>query len=270
MTYSRQSVLDYVVELVSEHFQAHARSIDGARIAKAIRSRFPSFDPKDLGLGDHWVGELVRQAEADSLIRRDASVRHLAVFPFGVTPPTTAVDPSDSAWHIEPNLWQALVFVNAREAHYDPKLRRIAIGPANDAQIPVPKIAAATQQEWATEFLGREGLDVSDAPIDAPDWWLAFPAWLREHQPLAENRWKKFRTAHVVHVIRQWAEQNHIPIEDLLSRPTARGKAAAVADADGEQKVRGAILSVVGELSTDDLLELRIPLREVVKHFVPR
>lgn len=287
---SRDSVVGFVASYTVEHFKNTGRRTDGAVLADAIREKFPEFSYEQVGLGR--LSDAVRVAEQRGLVIRHRDVKHLEISPgpnSGLPPGTeVAVQASTLLRHVRPEIWRAFVFVSRGNvcflgrsnghAHpmHDWENERIASFEADGRYIRLSPIPVDTQQSWMEDFTrSHEALNIDEAPIRDGQWWLNFSAWLREMDAGLEREWNRFRTGKVLQYLREWASSNNVPLGNLLSpeqavRPTRYSeKSTEIATSDSET-LRDAILAAVREMPLEQLEEIAIPVRYILRHFKPR
>jgi len=154
--------------------------------------------------------------------------------------------------------------------------------PAADSSsrfVPISRVESVAQQAWMTEFVASHGeLNPAEAPIQADYWWSKFPTWLRDRTESLEFEWRRFRTQKVLDHIKSWADANAIPVASLLATPRPRSasllsprtESVAVTSTASGDRVRQAIISAITEMPLDELEQLSIPLRYVLRHFTTR
>src|SRR4051812_39512176 len=104
---SVNELIQFMVGYVTEECARSGRSVNGPRLANAIRARYPTLDYTQLGLTR--LADAVRVAEREGLLRRNTAVTHLEVMP-GIASPATA-EPSDSQpRYVRPDVFKAFMF----------------------------------------------------------------------------------------------------------------------------------------------------------------
>lgn len=291
-TPSLDDLSDFVATFVKARFEAIGSGITGAVIAEAVRHQFPQVDLKEL-IGEHWLADVVRHAAASGKIVRNHAVKHLEAFPPTATrdeaasTARTGPSPQPSRVYVKPDLWQAFVFVNQSQPRLFRKSNQQVIPASashteNDGDmVEIHSISSEVQKEWMNQFVAsRDGLAAEHAPIEAANWWIAFPQWLRSFGPSLEQDWRRFRTDRVVEHIRVWAKSHGIPDETILIpakaqrhrelMPGSVGSSASLPAIRSEDALRKALLASVSDMTLDELRSLSIPVRCILRHFDPR
>lgn len=289
---SFDDLADFVATFVKSRFETNGSRVTGAVIAEVVRHQFPQVDFKQL-IGEHWLGDLVRHAAASGKIVRNHAVKHLEVFPpttlreEGVPTARTSTSPHPLRFYVKPDLWQAFVFVNQPQPRLFRKSDQQVISALashhddNGDIVEIYSISPDVQREWMNRFIAsREGLAEGNAPIEAEDWWIAFPQWLRSFGPSFEQEWNRFRTDRVVEHIRDWARSNGIPEETILTperaqqsrewTPNSTGSTTLHSKSHSEHALRKALLASVSDMTLDELCTLSIPVRCILRNFAPR
>ena len=149
---------------------------------------------------------------------------------------------------------------------------------ASGQYVHISPIPPDTQKEWMEEYVrNHEGLRLDDAPIHVDEWWNQFSAWLREIDVGLARDWNRFRTGKVLGFLREWATENNVPLNNLLSpdQSDRRTRSSGIADdraartAPESQRVRDAILAALREMPLEQLEEVAIPMRYILRHFKP-
>jgi hypothetical protein len=86
--------------------------------------------------------------------------------------------------------------------------------------------------------------------------------------------WKKHRARMLVDHIKQWARQNSIPLEAVVTPASAREdrKQPSIQvhkPSDGDA-IRRAIIAAVADMTLQELEAIAIPLRHVLRHFTAK
>lgn len=283
------NVIDYVTTFVRDRFAETGRGVNGAVLAEKVRREFPEFDPKRW-FGDHWVVEVVRIAERDGKLTRDRMVKHLEVLPPGQEPrtrrPLSMGGSGQEYVHVHPKLWRAAIYPNHPPCYFHRESQQVFPLPLPEGQeaedfVKIEPIPVGEQQEWMREFVrSHSGLSLDHAPITVESWWVKFPDWLRQTSSELEARWKKIRTLRVVEHVRDWAIQNRIPVQMVLTAPTKVAHSGVsthslqetdhIHETTEDSRTRSAILAAICDMTLDEIKELTIPVRYVLRYFQPR
>jgi hypothetical protein len=269
---------------VRDYFDRTGRRTSGAALAEAIRKRFPGFAFEQLGLS-RLVDAVHRAEEAGGLVRH-RDVEHLEVSPSETTPRSaSARTMSTMSLYVRPDVWRAFVFVADRYAHFldrtTGRLVTLMLDDADQVQaqerdprfIRIVSLAPEAQKEWMRQFVqSQESLNVEDAPFDEERWWIAFPSWLQDQGAANILAWRRFRAEKVVTFIREWANENCILLDSLFSPPRLPAPAGTRRpDRPAEnEETRRAIIAAIEDMPFEQLQELAIPVRYMLRHFRPR
>jgi hypothetical protein len=280
-------LITFITRHVVNRFQEDGTATDGATLAEAIRSEFPGFTFMDVGL--QRLAEVIAHAEREGQLSRNRSVKHLEVLPGPATGISTPVQPTPSCesavQFLRPEVWRAFVFVTESERHYldreSGRIRSIRVHDNHAIQVhdsdkryvPISRIPEAEQQQWMKDFVEQHpALDSKTAPIQSDFWWLRFSEWLRDKDASLERAWKRERTRRVIEYVTNWAKQNDVAMATLI-QPTATRRTDAISQAAAQSNrddVRRAILAAVGEMPIEELENISIPIRYILRHFRSR
>ncbi len=286
---SHDEVVDFIGQFVRERYLQSNRPVAGALLAESIRQRFPNLDLSQFG--DRWLAQLVHLAEQNETVIRNRNAKHLELRPWVVDDNMEEiVSPVQRAQvervYVHPDVWRAFVFVTQTETCYFDKIHhrvvpgRLIAGQPDSSLVPIVPISAEEQQRWMRDFVESvDTLSGHDAPITTDQWWIQFPLWLQKTSPELEIRWRRFRTSRVVQRIREWAAENEVlpnavfsaaaQLSDVTSRPSSSIRASHTTVSE-DMALRAPLLAAIGEMSVEELKSLSIPIRYVLRHFVPR
>lgn len=165
---------------------------------------------------------------------------------------------------IRPHFWRAFVsFPKDNEVRsFIPETGRVYIGPPGNCppSVPIPPIPREVQLKWRRDFINSLG-EESELRSVLPELTLqggfkAFTVAL-EDRPGLRKRWHSVLVDRVASTIRAWGEPIKLPDEAwLLGYDTSRGTQGIT-----EGGVRQRIYALLDQVRTEDLLELRIPIR---------
>lgn len=287
---SRDGLVEFIASYTVEHFKSMGRRTNGAVLADAIREKFPEFSYQQVGL--ERLSDAVRVAEQRGLVIRHRDVSHLEISPGSKSdlPPGSAVatQASTPLPRVRPEIWRAFVFVPKGNVCFfersngnvlvvrDSDSARIASTEEDGRYIRLSPIPVDTQQGWMEDFTrGHEDLSFDEAPIRDGNWWLRFSAWLRGIDTVLEREWSRTRTSKVLEYLRGWASSENIPLGNLLSpeqavRPTCRPERSSEIVTSDSAMLRDAVLAAVREMPLEQLEDIAIPIRYILRHFKPR
>ena len=277
-------LIQFMGSYVRDHLEKTGRRTTGAALADAIRRRFPDFGFDQLGFSR--LADAVHRAEKEGALVRHRDVQHLEVSPSEDTPRTPSAHAASAmSSYVRPDVWRAFVFVTDRFAHFlDRTTGRLVSLMSNEKEqlnaqerdprfIRVEPIAPDAQKDWMRQFLdSQDSLAADDAPINEEEWWIKFPTWLKEQNGEANFAWRRFRSEKIVTFIREWAKENGIVPDSLFSPPRLPTQATPRRKdrPDEDEATRRAIVAAVEEMPVEQLQDLSIPVRYVLRHFRPR
>ena len=281
---SPDEIAKFIGEFVTVEFRRTNRAVNGALIASRIRDQFSGFDPAVCG--QHWLTPLVRLAEEKGDVIRNREAKHLELIPSksdGV-PVEAEHKPArrDSLERIRvrPDLWKAFLYISqAGSAYFNKDNNRVVqsflvSGPPDVNLIPIPSISADEQRSWMKEFSEFLGpLPVQDSPIVAPDFWIRFPQWLQQKGDGLELQWRGFRATRVLARIREWANAHHLPegaVYQSVPLTDSHARTTYQSPPDADTTVRTALVAAIAEMTLDELKDIAIPVRHLLRHFIPR
>lgn len=290
---SLDTILEFIATFCVQHYQKTGLRTDGAGLADAIRVRFPGFKFSDIGLAK--LADAIRIAEQRGLIVRHRDVKHLQISPGpqSQSPPGTEIKANlvNPAPRLRSDVWRAFVFVEtgknfffnrstgevlAISSHDFTKCAEVEADPEIVRIRPIP---ADVQQAWMKEFIHKHSqLSEADAPIYQGQWWINFPNWLRENDTALEREWNQFRSGKIYGQITSWANQNDVDVTMVRSQagPThgackpSRSSDRLIRSAEEGDLIKKAIIAALEEMPLEQLENLSIPIRFVIRHFQPR
>jgi hypothetical protein len=260
----------FIGTVVRDWSQKSGRPTHGAALADAVRRKFPDISYAQLGI--EKLSDAVARAEAQNLVVRNRSVKHLEVLPAlpEPVPGSAREDVAESAQHLREDVWRAFAFVG-REAGgvFDRETGQVLPAAPNGESEPerfvaIRSIALPIQQEWMREFLRKKQIDSATAPIDSQFCFRDFPVWLRGIDPALEREWKRIRVQRVISQVRAWALESSVPLAPLLGGTRSKEQSLQrVKTPNGERWLREALIAAANELPIEELEAIAIPLRFV-------
>jgi hypothetical protein len=135
----------------------------------------------------------------------------------------------------------------------------------------IAPIQGDLQKTWMRDFLSRNPtIDASLAPTEDDHWWARFPEWLRGCSPSLEAAWRRYRNEQVGAYLSGWASTNSVQLRLLLVPGRPRGLELVPHSGAGADVRRRAIIAAVSEMRLEELENLVIPMRYVLRHFEAR
>lgn len=128
----------------------------------------------------------------------------------------------------------------------------------------IEPIDRETQVKWGREFLDNSNLRGNSEALSALEsdtWYVDFPNSIRVKIPRLLGQWNWIRTQRTIEYAKKWTEDEGISLPLLFeSFPNHVSPKGAKDIGKGGQE-RDQVLNLLNEMSTEDLLELRIPVR---------
>jgi len=121
------------------------------------------------------------------------------------------------------------------------------------------------------ELSGKAELERS---LDGGGWFHLFAKSLRKINPSAAFRWKRRRSHRVTAVVEEWRSRNDLRSELIYEVPSTQRRPSTTrgfrADANAETlDLRDLVLNILTGMPVEELLDLRVPIREVVAALRP-
>lgn len=195
--------------------------------------------------------------------------------------PTSARPPhfSASSIHVPEFLWRAIVDPPKadRKRYYQRSTGQVQMDTMESPEpledwVAIEPIPQAEQRGWAKAFLDLHGLS-DDATLnrilEQTAWFSDFCRDLQANHSDLLREWKKFRVTRIFGYFKEWMANNRIDgIHQTVtsSRPLARVPNRTVAVDD---ELRNLLLKSIDSLSTNEILDLRLPVRALVQCLRP-
>lgn len=256
-------VKEQVLAVLDAEFGKRKRPVPGAVLKAAILRHFEaqgsSFNEKELGFNG-----FVPFLEACGAVVERVPGSDVLVLPptkeFGTIISQDVQKPA-SELKVRPDFWFAfLSFGGATRPAYDPQ--KDAVSGANVAGSDAVEIASVTAEEqlrWRREFAARlaEGnVKTSlETSLDSAAPFHTFAQILKAN-PEISKAWRAFQLAKVKPIIKRWADQHGIPESRWLRYKPASARA---------QSDRADLYAILDTVPLEELLDLRIPLRWVLR-----
>jgi hypothetical protein len=293
---SVNELVQFIVAFVGDRADQTQRPVQGTAIAQAIRTRYPGMSYHQLGV--ERLADVIRIGEREGLLQRRRDVSHLEVVPGVGSAPNVPVlsSPEPELRYVRPDVWKSIIFFQSRSTHFfDRVTARVVECDLTDADrlkqfedgtryVKLEMIPASAQREWMKEYLKTASVaDAESAPIESSRWWLDFPKWLQDRNPELEAGWRVYRIQSIISYVRSWAQQNNVPVTAVLSdRPSYSDYSRKVPGAStrpcpasnkiesSDQRIKDALVKAISELSLEELANLSLPVRCILRHFVVR
>ena len=134
---------------------------------------------------------------------------------------------------------------------------------------PVPQ---DTQRSWAREFLAQCQLSEHNellATLETDLWYRDFVQKLRELRQDDAGLWLRLRSERIIEHVHEWIEKNGVPQDHVFEAQEAPKRSVHVRGIGKYPDLREGLIAAVESLTTDELLQLRIPARKLLTVFRP-
>lgn len=277
MTLSKDAYKSEIVRIVEQLYSETEKPTTGAVLAERLRTSLQA-SYKDVGYAK--LSEPINELVESQQLWRNRRVKHLEVAPPSFEfdlPKTQGCSSVPRGTYVREDAWPVFAMLHDRSiAVFDKQLLKFRLL-ADDATLRDSQIRVATpsnndHQNWIDQFAQAEGLSLEPALTQADGILREFSVWIQSQDIGLKHKWKDFRTARVADVIHKWAASNGLEATDFLSPVISRYSARTTATSviNPETDIRSAVLRCVADLSLDELDNIVLPLRVVLKHFKPR
>jgi len=281
----RQEYLSFVANLIKKHYPPDSRrGLKASEVGLLIRRALPGTDWREFGF-ERLKDVLSTLETQNAVLTGWDDKRAYTVWLADDKPPVNQdIAPKPLAASraapvgesLKKDVWNAFVAGVPRGRRFmdrETGVLRMGFGDVPDAGgkwVEIKQLEQVEQRQWAVEFIDEKNVgdksELTEA-LSASDWYRAFPRALEPINSEYVTAWNRYRSWRVIAVVKTWAEQNHVPREfifDSTNGATAqRGRAAPIVS------LRTALFTALAELSTDELLELRLPARSLVRVLQP-
>jgi hypothetical protein len=123
------------------------------------------------------------------------------------------------------------------------------------------------EREEARRWIRARTLEDSEIlnSVAAPQWYMEFPKVLLGRNPTLAADWKRDRSKRVIETVKGWCLQNSVDQELVLAKPYLPAPVAVTRSRDvSRSQIRRLLMLVLERMSTEELLRLNLPAREVV------
>lgn len=277
MTLSKDDYKSAIVRIVEQLYTETNKPITGAVLAERLRT---SLQASYTDVGYVKLSEPIHELVESQQLTRNRRVKHLEVAPpsFEFDLPKTQGCPSvTKGTYVREDAWPVFAMLHDRSiAVFDKQLTKFRLladdATLRDSQIRVATPSNADHRNWIDQFAQAEGLSLLPDLTKTNEVLREFSVWMQSKDTSLQHKWKDFRAAKVADVIREWAASNGVDANDFLSPVISRYSARTTANPTikPETDIRSAVLRCVADLSLDELDNIMLPLRVVLKHFKPR
>jgi hypothetical protein len=275
---SIDELLTFIAKCTREHFSRTQKPLAGALLSHLIRQEFPGLDYTKLGLTK--LGDAIRIAVDRRLLQRNAIVSHLEVLPIEPAANAVAAQPPETAGanrvFVRPEIWRELVFSGVRRpAYFDRSTQQIRHLGNTGASTPdaslvqIDRVPVETQISWLRDFLKSRASLTNDTQEYLHG---LLHGQIDQLAPTIARDWRVLRTGKIVEHVRAWAQRNGIDVASVLV-PKSATKKSNVSRMERTQEisdVRRAVCAAIQEMTLEELEEISIPLRYVLRHFTAK
>ncbi len=278
MTLSKNDYKSAIVQIVEQLYSETNKPVTGAVLAERLRT---SLQASYTDVGYVKLSEPIHELVESKQLTRNRQVKHLEVAPPSFEfelPKMQGCSSGHKGTYVREDAWPVFAMLHDRSiAVFDKHLLKFRLladdAILRDAQIRVATPSNADHRNWIDQFAQAEGLSLEPALTQAEEVLREFSIWMQSQDTSLQHRWKDFRAAKVADVIREWAPRNGVDANDFLTPVISRYSARTTAPpptVKPETEIRSAVLRCVADLSLDELDNIMLPLRVVLKHFQPR
>lgn len=276
MNVNVEDYLSGVQHLVREGFRTNDPS-GGMPVAKV------AFLAKR-ALGDHTVHgffkfkEVLQQLEERGLIK--TGVDSKGAYAIWLLEPSATAEPKQALPQnrerfrgLNSRVWFAFVSaIPAGHRFLNRRTGEVQLGASQqlepaDEWVEITVLDSESERAKARQFVNEKMSGDAEilAAVESPRWYVDFPGLLRERNPQLAAEWNRGRSNRVIEVARGWCERNHVDQSLVFERDyfKARTSAPSTSHAGGQQ-LKSLLLSALGSLTTEELLRLPIPARQLI------
>jgi hypothetical protein len=253
-----------------------------AKLGIFVRRAIPN---KPFEFGFAKFRDVLAQMEANGVITTGVNSKQaLAVWlgnqrvPESPTQPGLGSNPRPSfPGFLRKTVWLAFVGTSPRGNRYINRITgevRMACPEPPDHSgdwVEVAPVEEATQKQLAKSFIDAQGLSTNEEmtrSLDTHYWFHEFPATLRKHSPALQTQWNRHRTEHVVKHVAEWCDSHKVPPELVFDAPGVCRQSTPSIQATAPD-LRDALLEAIAAMTLDELLDIRIPARHLIKAVRP-
>jgi hypothetical protein len=288
-------LIEFIRQIVVEHFKASGRPLAGAVLANMLRDRYPELSYHTIGLTR--LSDAIKVGEQNGSLTRRHDVPHLEVLPGPAAGLSSGIssNPAGDPPRLRDGVWKAFVFHAPNvQTFYERttgllktyqvthQAEQIAEVSADPRYVAIPPISSQVQQGWAREFVEERSL--TQSPVEEDSWWIKFPNWLRSEHADLEPDWRRFRAERTVEHITAWCRAHEVSFAALVhpARPPIASQSSQSKDSiqpesqelshvDPElAQWRRAAIAAVSEMSMNEIDELSIKVKHLRRWLRPR
>ncbi len=260
--------------------------LSGMTAARAGLLVRQSLNVEPLTAGYAKFGDVLRELARRDLVRVGPNAKSvLAIWPpterAPVEAPKSAVcnrTPAPRFRKLRNSLWLAFIAespVGRRFMHR--RTGEIKMGqekcpePADD-WVEVQRFDQSSERDDAYAFLKKEGKDDNQrlvGALNSAHWWRDFAEALKGTDVFLSAEWNRRRSQRVIARAEDWRKANHIDADLLYVMPPSPRAPITPLVAGRDSRLREALVAAVRQMSTEELLELRLPAKHLVLSLCP-
>lgn len=274
----KQEYVSQAGQIIRENFRENdsTGSMTAASAAYIVKHSVGDFRP----VGFLKFKEVLDCLAESGEVRIGSNSKHaLAIWLNGVT----VKQPEPAAFKpLRKKVWYAFISTESDDRRFlsrdTGEVRFSDAPPFGDDWVEVDPISIESDRDAAKQFLADRNLDsdtFSDA-ISDERWFVKFPTKLADANPYLSSEWKRARSQRVVEHVRKWCEINQVDpniVHETVVEPKARfatsGTRQSVSPSGKSEALRNALIEAIGQMSTTELLEIRIPSSHLVAALRP-
>jgi hypothetical protein len=275
MSVNVEEYLAGVQRLVQESFRTNDPS-GGMPVAKvAYVAKHACGDHKTYGF--FKFKEVLQELEKRGLIKTgtDSKGAYAIWLPgsSAVTEPTQLPQSWEKFRGLYSKVWFAFVSaIPAGRRFFNRRTGEVQLGASQqlepaDEWVEITALDSESERAKARQFVSEKMPGDAEilAAVESPRWYVGFPRLLRQRNLQLAAEWNRGRSNRVIEVARGWCERNRVDQELVFQRDyfKARTSAPSTSHAGGHQ-LKSLLLSALSSLTTEELLRLPIPARQLI------
>jgi hypothetical protein len=270
--------IDYSFQVLKANLDANRRYLTAARFGVLLRRANGDTDWKSLGFPT--LASFLRVLESRGLITAGPNEKEaLSVWVKEESPKLRAATQSKAYNPLRKSVWSAFVidspagkrFLNRQDGAV-----RIGVATAPspvDEWAEIVPIPQEEQQKWAREYLRNNKLEskVTQEALESYSWYSRLAAALNAIDSNAAKQWNRCRSLKISSMVESWCQkhsvQNSLVFQSESKRPETQNPVEQNTLSSDQNRFRAAVLAALAELPTENLLEISIPAKYLLRAF---